>query len=116
MTKAINAVNRYLYKGYDGFSWATQVLPVINVKDDINKLNAFVMDCIRAVKTGKRNVCGLGYVNTQAVGCIDRGRGRNVKANRSKTESEINAYLSIGCAENALLTSRAAYNTLVNTL
>ena len=116
MTKAINAVNRYLYKGYDGFSWATQVLPVINVKEDINKLNTFVMDCIRAVNTGKRKVGGLGYVKTQAVGCIDRGRGRNVKANRGKTESEINGYLSIGCAQNALRTSRAAYNTLVNTL
>ena len=116
MTKAINAVNRYLYKGFGDFSWATQVLPVINVKEDIDKLNAFVMDCIRAVKTGKRNVGGLGYVKTQAVGCIDRGRGRNVKANRVKTESEIKGYLSIGCAQNALRTSSAAYNTLINTL
>lgn len=62
MTKAINAVNRYLYKGYCDYSWSTQVLPVINVKEDIDKLNAFVMDCIRAVKTGKRKVGGLGYV------------------------------------------------------
>lgn len=116
MTKAINAVNRYLYKGFGDFSWATQVLPVINVKEDIDKLNAFVMDCIRAVKTNKRKVGGLGYVKTQAVGCIDRGRGRNVKANRTKTESEINGYLSIGCAQNAMRTSRAAYNTLINNL
>lgn len=116
MTKAINAVNRYLYKGFGDFSWATQVLPVINVKEDIDKLNMFVMDCIRAVKTNKRKVGGLGYVKTQAVGCIDRGRGRNVKANRTKTESEINGYLSIGCAQNAMRTSRAAYNTLINNL
>lgn len=116
MTKAINAVNRYLYKGFGDFSWATQVLPVINVKDDIDKLNMFVMDCIRAVKTNKRKVGGLGYVKTQAVGCIDRGRGRNVKANRTKTESEIKGYLSIGCAQNAMRTSRSAYNTLINNL
>ena len=116
MTKAINAVNRYLYKGFGDFSWATQVLPVINVKEDIDKLNMFVMDCIRAVKTNKRKVGGLGYVKTQAVGCIDRGRGRNVKANRTKTESEIKGYLSIGCAQNAMRTSRAAYNTLINNL
>ena len=116
MTKAINAVNRYLYKGFGDFSWATQVLPVINVKEDIDKLNMFAMDCIRAVKTNKRNVGGLGYVKTQAVGCIDRGRGRNVKANRAKTESEIKGYLSIGCAKNAMLTSRAAYITLINNL
>ena len=116
MTKAINAVNRYLYKGFGDFSWATQVLPVINVKEDIDKLNAFVMDCIRAVNTGKRKVGGLGYVKTQSVGCIDRGRGRNVKANRAKTESEIKGYLSIGCAQNAMRTSRAAYITLINNL
>lgn len=116
MTKAINAVNRYLYKGFGDFSWATQVLPVINVKEDIDKLNMFAMDCIRAVKTNKRKVGGLGYVKTQAVGCIDRGRGRNVKANRANTESEIKGYLSIGCAQNAMRTSRAAYNTLINTL
>ena len=116
MTKAINAVNRYLYKGFGDFSWATQVLPVINVKEDIDKLNMFAMDCIRAVKTNKRKVGGLGYVKTQAVGCIDRGRGRNVKANRAKTESEIKGYLSIGCAKNAMLTSRAAYITLINNL
>ena len=116
MTKAINAVNRYLYKGFCDFSWATQVLPVINVKEDIDKLNMFAMDCIRAVKTNKRKVGGLGYVKTQAVGCIDRGRGRNVKANRAKTESEIKGYLSIGCAKNAMLTSRAAYITLINNL
>lgn len=116
MTKAINAVNRYLYKGFGDFSWATQVLPVINVKEDIDKLNMFAMDCIRAVKTNKRKVGGLGYVKTQAVGCIDRGCGRNVKANRTKTEREIRGYLSIGCAQNAMRTSRAAYITLINNL
>ena len=86
------------------------------MNDDFDKLYAFFLDCIRAVKTVKRKVGGLGYVKTQAVGCIDRGRGRNVEANRSKTEGEIKGYLSIGCAQNALRTSRAAYNTLVNTL
>ena len=116
MAKAINAVNRYLYKGYGDFSWATQVLPVINVKEDINTLNTFVMDCIRAVKTGKKKIGGLGYVKTQTIGCIDRGRGRNVKANRGKTESEIKGYLSIGCARNAMITRKAAYNTLVANL
>lgn len=116
MTKAINAVNRYLYKGYADFSWATQVLPIINVPEDINTLNTFVLDCLRAVKTGKRKVGGLGYVKAQNIGCITRGRGRNVKANRSKTDTEIKAYLSIGCAQKAMLTSKAAYSTLVANL
>lgn len=58
--RAVNAVNRYLYKGE--FSWATQILPVCNVRGDLDELNKFVMDCLRAVKTGKRKVGGLGYV------------------------------------------------------
>ena len=116
MTRAVNAVNRYLYKGYGEFSWATQVLPVINVKEDIDTLNTFVMDCIRAVKTNKRKVGGLGYVKTQTEGCIARGRGRNVRANREKTESEIKGYLTIGCMQNAMKTRKEAYNTLVMSL
>ena len=116
MTKAVNSVNRYLYKGCGQFSWATQVLPIVNVKKDIGTLNTFVMDCIRAVKTNKRKVGGLGYVKTQTEGCIARGRGRNVRANREKTESEIKGYLTIGCMQNAMKTRKAAYNTLVMSL
>lgn len=115
-TKAINAVNRYLYKGNGEFSWATQILPVCNVKKDLDELNKFVMDCLRAVSTGKRKLGGLGYVRTKGDGCIVRGRGRNVKTNRGKTTGDIPGYLTIGCMRNALLTSRAVYNTLVASL
>lgn len=116
LTKAINAVNRYLYKGDGEFSWATQILPVCNVRKDLDELNKFVMDCLRAVETGKRKIGGLGYVKTKSDGCIIRGRGRNVKANRSKTDNNIVGYLTIGCMQNAILTSRAVYNTLVSSL
>lgn len=113
---AVNAVNQYLYKGTDGHCWATQVLPVITVKRDVDTLNAYVMDCLRAVATGKRRLGGLGYVQGQSEGCIARGRGRNVKANREKTPARIDGYLSLGCMRNALLTRRAAYNTLAASL
>lgn len=116
LVKAVNAVNRYLYKGNGEFSWATQILPVCNVRQDLDELNKFVMDCLRAVGTGKRKIGGLGYVKTGSDGCIVRGRGRNVKANRSKTDHDIPGYLTIGCMRNALLTSRAVYNTLVASL
>ncbi|WP_289764497.1 RNA-directed DNA polymerase [uncultured Duncaniella sp.] len=114
LTKAVNSVNRYLYKGE--FSWATQVLPVCNVKHDLNELNKFVMDCLRAVQTGRCKVGGLGYVKDRPDGCIVRGRGRHVKTNRIKTEHDISGYLTIGCMRNAMLTSRAVYNTLVASL
>lgn len=116
LIKAINSVNSYLYKGNGEFSWATQVLPICNVISDINELNKFVMDCLRAVKTGKKKVGGLGYVSTKIDGCIQRGQGRNVKANRMKTDKEISGYLTICCMRNALLTSREAYATLVEGL
>lgn len=116
LAKAVNAVNRYLYKGNGEFSWATQILPVCNVRKDLNELNKFVMDCLRAVETGKRKVGGLGYVRTKNDGCIVRGKGRNVKANRSKTANNIPGYLTLNCMRNALLTSRAVYNTLVASL
>lgn len=116
LTKAINSVNRYLYKGNGEFSWAMQILPVCNVKRDLNELNGFVMDCLRAVQTGKRKVGGLGYVKSKSEGCIVRGRGRNVKTNRSKTGKNIADYLTIGCMQNAMQTSRAVYNTLVASL
>lgn len=112
--KAVNKVNQYLYRGDGEFSWATQILPVVNVKKDIQTLSVFVMDCLRAVKTGKKKIGGLGYVVNQSEGCIQRGIGKNVKANRLKTESYISEILTIGCMQNALNTSRDAYKTLVN--
>ncbi len=116
LTKAVNLINRYLYKGNSEFSWATQILTVCNVRKDLDELNMFVMDCLRAVKTGKGKVGGLGYVKTNSRGCIARGRGRHVKANRSNTSKDIPGYLTIACMQNALRTSRAAYITLVASL
>lgn len=116
-TKAVNSVNNYLYKGNGEFSWATQILPICNVKEDIDTLNAFVMDCLRAVQTGKHRLGGLGYVpNSKKNGCISRGTGRNVKANRNKTEKEIPGYYTIGCMQKAILTRKSVYCTLVATL
>lgn len=113
LRKAINAVNRYLYKGDGEHSWATQILPVVNVKSDIHELDKFVMDCLRAVSTGKKKVGGLGYVATKPDGCVQRGIGRNVKANRLKTGKDIEGYMTISCMQNAMVISREVYKTLV---
>ena len=116
LTTSVNMINRFLYKGYDGHSWATQVLPVINVKEDIDTLTTFIIDALRATVTGKRRIGGLGYVKHQSVGCIARGRGKNVTTNRHKTPERIPGFPSLGLMRNALLTSRAAYDTLVANL
>ena len=114
--RALNQVQSYLYKGDGTYSWATSVLPIINVDKDIDALNTFVMDCIRACATGKKKIGGLGSVNDQADHTILRGVGKNVTANRNKTAKEIDGYLSLRCMQNALMTRRAVYETLVRSM
>jgi hypothetical protein len=92
------------------------VLSVVNVRQDIDAMNAFVMDCLRAVHTGKHKIGGLGYDKQGKTGCVVRGRGRNVSANRRKTGDTIDGYLTLGCMQAAMRTSKAAYETLVRSL
>lgn len=114
--RALNQVNAYLYKGDGTYSWATSVLPIINVDKDIEILNQFVMDAIRAVQTGKKKIGGLGSVNDREDYTILRGVGKNVKANKLKTEKEIEGFLSLRCMQNALLTNRQVFETLVRSM
>ena len=116
LKRAINQVNSYLYKGNLEYSWATSVLPIINVEKDIDTLNDFVLDALRACATGKKKIGGLGSVNDKEDYTILRGVGKNVSANRNKTPKEIENYLSIRCMQNALLTRRAVYETLVRSM
>ena len=116
LTKAVNRVNDYLYKGDGKYSWATSVLPIINVEKDIETLNVFVMDALRACATNKKKIGGLGSVSDKEDHTILRGVGKNVTANRHKTEKEISGYLTISCMRNALLTRRAVYEALVRTM
>lgn len=111
----LNNVNNYLYKGAgdEGYCWATNVLPIINVQKDINTLNEFVLDAIRGSVRKRTRIGGLGSVNNLSDKTIIRGKGRNVKKNRENTEATIEGYYSLSCMQNALLTSRDLYNTLV---
>lgn len=113
MKRALNKVQSYLYKGDGKFSWATSVLPIINVQKDIDTLNTFIIDAIRACATNKKKIGGLGSVNDKEDYTILRGTGKNVTANKNKTDKEIEGLLSLGCMRNALLTNRAVFDTLV---
>jgi hypothetical protein len=116
LTKAVNRVNDYLYKGDGKYSWATSVLPIINVDKDVETLNSFVMDALRACATKKKKIGGLGSVSNKDDYTILRGTGKNVTANRNKTDKEIDGYFTIGCMQNALLARRAVYDALVRTM
>ena len=116
MRRALNQVQSYLYKGDGTYSWATSVLPIINVQKDIDVLNEFVMDAIRACSTNKKKIGGLGSVNNKEDCTILRGTGKNVSSNRSKTQKEIDGFFSLRCMRNAILTNRAVYETLVRSM
>lgn len=112
--KAINQVMKYLYGDMrdNGYSWSTACLITINVKEDIQTMNNFVMDCLRAVKTGKKKLYGLGYEPNKKTGVITAGRGQNVKSNRDKTDKIIPDYISLMKARNAMLISNDCFNAL----
>lgn len=110
---ALHAVLYFLYGGK--YSWASSILPIINVEEDIDELNKFVMDCLRAVKTGKKKVGGLGYVSEGKVSVISRGTGKNVKANREKVV-HLDGYKSIREMRNAYMSSHEVYECLCRML
>ena len=111
--QARNSIIKYLYEG--DFSWATSCMSIINVEPDIQELNKFIMDCIRACKTGKKKIGGLGSVDNLPDKTILRGIGRNVKANRNKT-GYIENYLSVGCLSKNLKMGRVVFEASVRSM
>ena len=120
--KAIHQINKYLYEGYivddKQFGWSAYFLPTVNVQEDVQELNRFVMDCIRAVDSGKKKVGGLGE-NKQLKGkVVCRGTGKNVSANRQKWRTkygsdQIEKYLTLTAMQNALRMGKPVYETLL---
>lgn len=119
--KAINSVNKYMYDGYvvddKRFGWAAYFLSTVNVSDDIHELNKFVMDCIKAVDSGKKRVGGIG-ANPMNGKVVCRGTGKNVSANRQKWNKKhgsdhINGYLTLNTMQNALKMGKPVYEAIL---
>lgn len=108
-------VNQYLYHGPEGYCWATSVLPIINSEQDVQTLNGFIMDSVRAAITGKTNIGGLGICKDQQKGIILRAKGKNVKQNKEKIPILCN-YTTLKCMQNAILASKQAFDLLVATM
>lgn len=111
--KAKKAIVRFLYEGK--YNWASSCLGVINVQHDINELNKYIMDCIRACDTGKLKLGGLGSATNLPDRTILRGRGRNVKANREKT-GRIENYITVGCLSNNIKMSPVIFEVTVRNM
>ena len=123
--KAIHNVVKYLYEGYvmdnRQFGWATYFLSTCNVIEDINELNLFVMDSIRAVDSGKTKIGGLGENKALNNKVVARGTGKNVKANRQKWKEKygsdyIDGYITLKTMQNALKCGKPVYETLFTNL
>lgn len=111
----IRSINYYLYYGDGEYCWASSVLPVINCQHDIDTLNQFVMDAMRAGMTQKKRIGGLGCSMTQNDYCIMRGTGRHVKENRRKIPYLPN-YLTLMGYKQSRNISKAATDTLIRSL
>lgn len=118
-----NVIN-YLYVG--DYCWATSCLGTVNVKPDLDEMNKFIMDCLRAVKVretkkhkGKISISkigGLGIVTNLPDRTIIRGTGKNVKSNREKTDKYIENYLTMGCLSNAMKINKSVYGACVRSM
>lgn len=110
---ALRRVTKIIYNPNGDYSWATRVLRTVNVDADIRTIDEFIKDCLRAAKTKHRKVGGIGFQINQKVGCVCRGRGRNVSSNLNKTEQHIDGWLSLIEMRNALRSGRAVYDALL---
>ena len=109
--KSVKRVTRFLYKGDGEHSWASSVLPVVNVRRDIDEMSKFVMDCLRGIWTGHRKTGGLGYDANGEFGVVVRGKGQHVTHNRQAL-SRIEGFRTLAEMRNAMLASRSAYQAL----
>lgn len=113
LINVLKSVNNYLYKG--DYSWCKNVLSVINNEQDIQALNGFVMDAIRASVTNKKNIGGLGSDFTRPDRTILRGKGKNVKANIDKMAT-IPEYKSLMCMKNIYITNKEVFQAVTRTM
>lgn len=118
-----NIIN-YLYRGE--YCWATSCLGTVNVKHDLDEMNLFIMDCLRACKVRETNkhkgkisiskIGGLGVVTDLSDRTILRGTGRNVTANRNKTDKHIENYLTMNCLSNAMKMDKVIFEACVRSI
>lgn len=110
---AMHKVYTYLYdNSITKYGYAEGILPVINVSEDLQAIDNFIMDCLRACDTKKDKIGGLGYNKKGAKGVIVRGKGRNVKTNRTKIPI-IPGYVPISYMQTLFNSNQNVYKTYV---
>lgn len=113
--QALHLVHKYLYNPYGEYSWATSILPVVNCTEDLQKMNAWVQDMLRGSMFNKHHrnqIGGLGYQLNLKYGVVDRGKGSTVRTSYNKSK-DVPGYMSLVKMQKALMTNKAAYESLV---
>lgn len=75
-------------KSQENFGMGVYLFGTVNVKRDLEALENYCKDCLRAAYTNKSNIYGLGYVNRDSYVVDNCNHGQNVAANRKKTQTE----------------------------
>lgn len=130
-TTAENARRSLIHYLYEGdYNWATSCFSIINCKEDINEINNFIMDCLRACdvrdqkrKAGKKvgkikitEIGGLGANLQQKDKTIQRGKGSSVKTIRTRTRKEIDKYVTTACLVADYQQSKTLFQAVVRGL
>lgn len=109
---AVKSVIRFLYVGDGRHSWGSQLLPIVNVESDIRAMSIFILDRLRACKTGKTTLNGIGFNNGRveyiAKGCC----GKNLE----KTDKNLKDFKSLVQMWKAIRICPAVYRAEVNEL
>ncbi len=112
-SKARYLIMKYLYEGER--AWAMSCLSCINVESDIAEMNKFIMDCIKACKTGKKRIGGLGVTYNLPDKTIIRGKGKHVTSNKINN-GYIERYLSVQCLRKDLKYNRDLFDVVLKGL
>lgn len=113
LNRARKNIQCYLFSGQ--YCWASTCLATINVEKDINEINKYILDCIRACKTGKKDIGHLRVDMTNPNSTIVRTKGRNVRSNRDKV-GQINDYLPLQCMQNDYVYHRSVFDAVVRNM
>lgn len=124
---AWNSLVNYLYSG--DYNWATSCLSIVNCEPDIDELNKFILDCLRACEVRDKEVArkkssrrypikiteigGLGSVENLEDRTILRGTGKRVRTNRERTKKMFDKYVSVRCLEKDMKIGKWLFESVV---
>ena len=75
-------------KSQENFGMGVYLFGTVNVERDLQAIEDYCKDCLRAAVTNKSRIYGLGYVNRPKYVVDNCNIGENCRANRDKTQKD----------------------------